>query len=317
MQKIKLGQNGPEVSRIGLGCAGFSEFYRPSDKKEALKTISHALDSGINLIDTADIYGNGLNESLLSAFTTDMREKMILCSKGGIIRNDTVRAPLDFSQWRFDSSPEYLKKACDQSLQYLKTDYLDIYYLHSHDGKTPIEETMQALSDLVKAGKVKYIGLSNVLDEDMLKRAHEIHPITVIQNEYSLWAPESQALFPCLKELGIGFVAYSPLGRGALTGQCSDIQSLNGDDLRLALPGYTDRLETHKNLIAHLLKQSKETGHTSAQLALAWLLQDQPIDIIPIPGSRTLAYLNDNIAAENIMLDKQTHDTLTKLSSLD
>lgn len=314
MKYITLGKNGPKVSRIGLGCAGMSEFYGAPNKEQAIQTLQKAIELGVTLFDTADMYGKGENEKLVSYLTKEFRDKIIISSKCGIVR-DSSETPgkIELQKWRFDSSPKYIKSACEKSLSLLGTDYIDIYYLHIHDGKTPIEDIVGAFAELVQEGKIKYIGLSHFFDEEVIRKAHKVHPITVIQNEYSIWSRESETIFSLCKDLGIGFVAYSPIGRGLLSGKMQDINSLPSNDLRKILPDFAPKVQKTSKFLDQFINLAKEYNYTPAQLALSWVLSCKTIDVIPIPGTKNPNYLEENIKALEMPIKQ---DLLEKLSNL-
>ncbi|MDB5182568.1 MAG: aldo/keto reductase [Candidatus Saccharibacteria bacterium] len=294
MKQRKLGDL--LVSEIGLGCMGMSEFYGGRDEKSALETIAYALDHGINFLDTADMYGPFTNEMLVGKAIKDRRNEVVLATKFGNERGQ------DGSFLGVNGKPEYVKKSCEDSLKRLGVDHIDLYYQHRVDPNVPIEETIQAMADLVKEGKVRYIGMSEAAPET-IRRAAKVHTITALQTEYSLWSREPEdELLELVRELGIGFVAYSPLGRGFLTGQIKTIDDLEPDDSRRRWPRFLGE-NFHKNLdvVAKIQEIAHEKGVTAAQLALAWVLA-QGEDIVPIPGTKHINYLEDNIAATEISL---------------
>ncbi len=295
----KLGASGIECSRIGLGCMGMSEFYGPADEQESLRTLDRALELGINFWDTADAYGPYTNEELLGRSLKGRRNKVVLATKFGFVRNlaDPVFRGIS-------GHPDYVKKACDDSLRRLQTDVIDLYYLHRVDPETPIEDTVGAMAELVKAGKVRAIGLSEV-SPATLKKAHAIHPIAALQTEYSLWSrdPEDELIALC-EELNIAFVAYSPLGRGFLTGEFRSIEDLAADDWRRNAPRFMgDNFQ--KNLeLANRVREMAERKHCSpAQLCLAWVLH-KGRHIFPIPGTKRVKYLEDNSGAASLSLSE-------------
>ncbi|HTX72099.1 MAG TPA: aldo/keto reductase [Rectinemataceae bacterium] len=298
MKKRRLGRNGPEVSAIGLGCMGMSEFYGPSDDLASIALIRRAVDQGLNFLDTADMYGVGHNEMLLAQALRDgYRQKVFLATKFGNMRR------LDGASLGVNGRPEYVKAACDMSLRRLGVGHIDLYYQHRVDAEVPIEETVGAMADLVKAGKVRFLGLSEA-GPDTIRRAHAVHPITALQSEYSLWTrdPEEGPLAVC-RELGIGFVAYSPLGRGFLTGQLREPERLDARDFRKFHPRMSEgNLEHNLGLVSRIEEIAARMGVSAAQLALAWLLA-QGGDIVPIPGTRHERFLADNIAATELSLD--------------
>jgi len=285
-----------EVSAIGLGCMGMSDFYGPSEEGDNLAVLNHALDLGIDFLDTADMYGVGRNEELLAKVLRQRRGEVVLATKFG-----NVRAPNgDFLG--VNGRPEYVAAACDASLKRLGVDHIDLYYQHRVDRTVPIEDTVGAMSRLVEAGKVRHLGLSEA-SAQTLRRAAAVHPITALQSEYSLWTRDVEAeILPTCRELGIGFVAYSPLGRGFLTGAIKDAGALAENDWRRQNPRFQDgNLDTNLALVDAVASIAQRRGCTPAQLSLAWLLQQGP-DIVPIPGTRRIARLDENAAATAIVL---------------
>ncbi len=306
VQKRKLGSAGLEVSPIGLGCMGMSEFYGRHSDAESLQTLKRATELGVHFWDTSDIYGPYTNELLLGRYFSQQlndREKIVLASKFGIMRSDSG----DFIG--LNGRPEYVKQACDASLKRLGVETIDLYYQHRIDPKVPIEETVGAMSDLVTAGKVRFLGLSEA-GADTLKRANAVHPISALQSEYSLWSRDLEnSVIPTCEELGIGLVAYSPLGRGFLTGQIKSRDDFESDDWRLSNPRF-DQHNFGKNLQVvervHQLAQEKEC--TPAQLALAWVLAKGQ-HFVPIPGTRNAARLKENAESVQVQLSEQElHD---------
>lgn len=310
MQQRQLGADGPWVSALGLGCMGMSEFYGQSDDAASLQTLERALELGVTLFDTADTYGFGHNETLLGQLLArggaGRRQQVTLATKFGI-----VRAAGQYER-RIDNSPAYVRAACDASLRRLGVEQIDLYYCHRRDPAVPIEEVVGAMADLVAAGKVKAIGLSEV-SVDTLRRAHAVHPVAALQSEYSLWSrePETGLLAACA-ELGTTFVAYSPLGRAFLTGSV-DTQSLADDDFRKHNPRFTGQAAIqNQQLVEGLAAFAATRGLSSAQIALAWLLNKQP-HVIPIPGTRRIAYLESNVQAADVAL---TAEDVAELDAL-
>ena len=294
-----LGAQLPPVFPIGLGCMGMSEFYGPSDDAESLATLAHALERGVALFDTADTYGLGANEALLGRFIAEggakRRAQMVLATKFGIVRQAGVY------ERRIDNSPAYIRAACEASLQRLGVEQIDLYYCHRRDPAVPIEDVVGAMAELVRAGKVRAIGLSEV-SAATLRRAHAVHPIAALQSEYSLWTREPEAeLLPLCAELGVAFVAYSPLGRAFLTGAL-DTAALSAQDFRAHNPRFTGTAaQANAQLVAQLGTLAGAWGLSNAQLALAWLLHKQP-HVVPIPGTRRRARLDDNVGAARVRL---------------
>ena len=298
MRKVKLGSQGAVVSRMGLGCMGMSEFYGERNDTESAATILRALDLGINFLDTADVYGIGDNEELVGKTIRPRRNEVFLATKFANVR--TKENP---NQWSISGKPEYVRAACDASLKRLGVDHIDLYYQHRVDPNTPIEDTVGAMAKLVKAGKVKYLGLSEA-SPATIRRAHKVHPITALQTEYSLWErqPEKE-IIPTVRELGIGFVPYSPLGRGFLTGTITKPNDLAGNDVRTQrMPRFAGQnFDKNQALVQRVKAIAERKGATPAQLALAWVLAKGE-DLIPIPGTKRRKYLEENAAAVDIRL---------------
>lgn len=294
MQRRELGTSGRTVSAIGLGCMGMSEFYGSHDDGQSLHTLEAALEHGIDFFDTADMYGSGHNEELLGTFLKGKRDRIVLATKFGIVREPGVY------ERTINNSPAYVVKACEASLRRLGTDVIDLYYCHRRNPEMPIEEMIGALAELVEAGKIRAIGLSEVSPET-LRKAHAIHPIAAVQSEYSLWSrqPEVGMLDAC-KELGVTFVAYSPLGRGFLTGTLSKPDTLSDNDFRRNHPRFQgEALAANARLADELSEFAQGKGITAAQVALAWLLNKHD-NVVPIPGTRNRQRLLENIAAADI-----------------
>ncbi len=298
MDTRTLGTQGLTVSALGLGCMGMSEFYGAADEGEAVATIHRALDLGVTLLDTADMYGPYKNEQLVGAAIADRRDEVVLATKFGIQRN-----PEDPTKRGVNGRPEYVHQACDASLRRLGLDVIDLYYQHRVDPDVDIEETVGAMGELVDAGKVRFLGLSEA-GPDTIRRAHAVHPITALQTEYSLWSrdPEDEIL-PLLRELGIGFVPYSPLGRGFLSGQIRSIDDLDADDYRRNSPRFQgENFQKNLDLVDKLEELAREKGCSASQLALAWVLA-QGEDLVPIPGTKRTKYLEENVEAAEVTLD--------------
>lgn len=310
MKTRKLGTQGLTVSELGLGCMGMSEFYGTIDEAESIATIHRALDIGVTFLDTADMYGIGANEKLVGKAIKDRRDRVILATKFGIDRTQ----PAEPGNININGSPEYVRKACNASLSRLGIDYIDLYYQHRVDPKVPIEETVGAMAELVKQGKVRYLGLSEA-SAQTIRRAHTVHPITALQTEYSLWSrdPEDEIL-PAVRELGIGFVAYSPLGRGFLSGTITSPEDFAPDDYRRNSPRFQgENFYKNLQLVDRVKEIAAEKEATPGQLALAWLLA-QGDDIVPIPGTKRRTYLEENVAAVNITLSKEESDRILRLA---
>lgn len=307
MKKRALGRQGLVVSELGLGCMGMSEFYSGRDEQESIATIHRALDLGVTFLDTADMYGPFTNEKLVGRAIRDRRDQVILATKFGNVRTE------DGGWGGVNGKPEYVRQACDASLQRLGVETIDLYYQHRVDPTVPIEETVGAMAELVQQGKVRYLGLSEAAPVT-IRRAHTVHPITALQTEYSLWSrdPEDEIL-PTVRELGIGFVPYSPLGRGFLSGAITKPEDLATDDYRRKSPRFQgENFYKNLQLVEQVKTIAQEKGATPSQLALAWLLA-QGEDIVPIPGTKRRQYLEENVAATDITL---TDEDLARIDAV-
>jgi aryl-alcohol dehydrogenase-like predicted oxidoreductase len=298
MQQRTLGPGGPAVSELGLGCMGMSAFYGAADEGEARATIARALDLGCNFLDTSDMYGPYTNEILVGSAISGRRDEVFLATKFGIklVKEDNLIDRI------IDGRPEYVREACDASLKRLGVDHIDLYYQHRVDPQTPIEETVGAMSELVTAGKVRYIGLSEA-GAQTIRRAHSVHPVTALQTEYSLWTRDVEGeILPTLEELGIALVAYAPLGRGFLSGRFSSPDELDEDDYRRHGPRFTgENLQANLVLAARVRELAQERHVTPAQLAIAWVLH-RGEHVVPIPGTKRVRYLEENLAAADVAL---------------
>jgi len=298
MKKVKLGTQGALVSRVGLGCMGMSEFYGERNDAESAATLLRALDLGVNFLDTADVYGFGDNEELVGKTIRSRRDEVFLATKFANLRKKD-----DPTYWAVSGKPEYVRAACDASLRRLGVDHIDLYYQHRVDQETPIEETVRAMADLVKAGKVRYLGLSEA-SPATIRRAHKIHPITALQTEYSLWERHvEEEILPTVRELGIGFVPYSPLGRGFLTGTITNIAELGSKDTRAQrYPRFAGAaFDQNRVLVERVQAIAERKGVKAGQLALAWVMAKGD-DVIPIPGTKRRKYLEENAASVEIRL---------------
>jgi aryl-alcohol dehydrogenase-like predicted oxidoreductase len=306
MQSRRLGKSSLIVSEIGLGCMGMSEFYGATDQTESIATIHRAIDLGVTLLDTANVYGLGRNEELVGRAIAGRRNEIILATKFGILRDDDGRAV------GVNGHPDYARESCEASLRRLRVPAIDLYYLHRVDPAIPIEETVGAMSRLVEQGKVRYLGLSEA-GAGTLRRAHAAHPIAALQNEYSLWTrdPEDEILSVC-RELGIGVVAYSPLGRGFLTGQIRRFEDFASDDYRRNSPRFQgEHFQKNLGLVERVKEIAREKNCTPGQLALAWVLA-QGRDIVPIPGTKRRKYLEENLGASNVSLSPADLENIRK-----
>ncbi len=307
MKMRKLGPNGPEVSAIGLGCMGMSAFYGGADEAQSISVIHRALDLGVTLFDTAEMYGPHTNEALVGKALKDRRDQAFIATKFGINYN------ADRSRLSTDGSPANVRRAIEGSLKRLGVDHVDLYYLHRVDPDTPIEATVGAMAELVKEGKVRFLGLSEAAP-DTLRKAHATHPITALQTEYSLWSREPEdELFAVTRELGVGFVPYSPLGRGFLSGEIKSVDDLDADDFRRSNPRFMgENFQKNLDLVEAVKAIAADKGVTAAQLALAWVLA-QGDDLIPIPGTRRIATLEQNVAATDLVLSS---DDLARIDAV-
>jgi aryl-alcohol dehydrogenase-like predicted oxidoreductase len=299
METVPLGSQGLQVSRLGLGCMGMSEFYGAADQDEAVATIHTALDLGITFLDTSDIYGPFTNEQLVGRAIAGRRDEVVLATKFGNVRGEQ-------GEWAgIRGDADYVRQACDASLQRLGVDHIDLYQQHRVDQQTPIEETIGALADLVQAGKVRYLGLSEA-SPATIRRAHAVHPISGLQTEYSLWTRDAEdEILPTIRELGIGYVAYSPLGRGFLSGRWRSADDLETDDFRRNHPRFQgENFQKNLDLVTKVEEIAAEKGVSASQLALAWVLA-QGDDIVPIPGTTRVRHLEENAGALDVSLSDE------------
>ncbi|RKD75147.1 aryl-alcohol dehydrogenase-like predicted oxidoreductase [Sinobaca qinghaiensis] len=308
MQKRKLGTSELEVSPLGLGCMGMSEFYGTGNDEESIQTIQYALDQGVTFLDTADMYGVGHNEKLIGRAIKDRRDDVVLATKFGNVRGE------DGSFQGVNGHPDYVKQSCEDSLKRLGIDHIDLYYQHRVDPEVPIEETVGAMAELVKEGKVRYLGLSEASPKT-IKKAHQEHTITALQTEYSLWSRDvEEEILPLCRELGIGFVPYSPLGRGFLTGQIKTFDDLEEDDFRRYNPRFQgENFQKNIDLVKKIEAMAEEKGCEPSQLALAWLLA-RGDDIVPIPGTKRRKYVDSNLGALKVNVSKQELEQIDKIA---
>jgi aryl-alcohol dehydrogenase-like predicted oxidoreductase len=307
VSKRRLGKNGPEVSAIGLGCMGMSEFYGAGSEQESIATIHHAIDRGVTFLDTADMYGVGKNEELVGRAIRDRRDKVFLATKFGNVRGPGG----EFLGVKGD--PDYVRSACEASLRRLGVEVIDLYYQHRVDANVPIEDTVGAMARLKEEGKIRFLGLSEAAPRT-IRRAQAVYPITAVQTELSLWSRDAEAeVLPTVRELGIGYVAYSPLGRGFLTGQFKSPDDFPDDDFRKFHPRFQgENFEKNIQLVREVEAMAMEKGCATAQLALAWVLA-QGDDIVPIPGTKRVRYLDENIGALDINLSPEDLDRLDRI----
>jgi aryl-alcohol dehydrogenase-like predicted oxidoreductase len=303
MNQRTLGSQGLTVSAEGLGCMGMSEFYGSADAVEAIATIHAALDLGVTLVDTADVYGPYTNEQLVGEAIADRRDEVVLATKFGIVRD-----PENPGARGVNGRPDYVMRSCDASLRRLQSDHIDLYYQHRVDPDVPIEETVGAMAELVDAGKVRFLGLSEA-GAETIRRAHDVHPISAVQTEYSLWSRDvEQEVLPTLRELGIGLVAYSPLGRGFLTGQITSPEELAADDFRRHSPRFMgENFARNLRLVERITEIAAERNCTPGQLALAWVMSQSrpPHAVVPIPGTKRRRYLEENVEATELELSAE------------
>jgi aryl-alcohol dehydrogenase-like predicted oxidoreductase len=311
MHTRELGTSGLSVSALGLGCMGMSQSYGKGDDEESIRTIQRALDLGVTLVDTADAYARGANETLVGRAIGRRRQGIVLASKFGLVTNPSGPAT------DVDARPERVRASCEASLSRLGTDVIDLYYLHRVDPNVPIEDTVGAMSELVREGKVRFLGLSEAGPQS-IRRAHRIHPIAALQSEYSLWTRDPErAVLPACRELGIGFVAFSPLGRGFLSGAVKDVESFEPNDVRRRLPRFqSENVQKNIALVERLEETARAKRCAPSQLALAWLLAKGP-DIVPIPGTKRRRYVEENAAADDLELTAQEVAALDEAFPID
>lgn len=309
MQKRKFGNSDLQVSQLGLGCMGMSEFYGSYNDEESNKVIHYAIENGINFFDTADMYGSGKNETLVGKALSGVRDKVVIATKFGILRGEGGSFP------GINGKPEYVKQSCEKSLQRLDMDHIDLYYQHRVDPNTPIEDTVGAMADLAKEGKVRYIGLSEA-SEEIIRRAHKVHPIAAVQTEYSLWSNDLEAVIPVCRELGIALVPYSPLGRGFLSGKFKSLEDFEENDFRRYNPRFSaENFNKNLEIVKVVEEIAKSKSVTPSQIALAWVISKGD-DMFPIPGTKRINYLKENITAIDIKLEKDEIEQLDSLYNL-
>ncbi|MBS1550931.1 MAG: aldo/keto reductase [Bacteroidetes bacterium] len=309
MQKRKFGNSDLQVSQLGLGCMGMSEFYGSYNDEESNKVIHYAIENGINFFDTADMYGSGKNETLVGKALSGVRDKVVIATKFGILRGEGG------SFMGINGKPEYVKQSCEKSLQRLGMDHIDLYYQHRVDPNTPIEDTVGAMADLVKEGKVRYLGLSEA-SEEIIRRAHKVHPIAAVQTEYSLWSNDLEAVIPVCRELDIALVPYSPLGRGFLSGKFKSLEDFEENDFRRYNPRFSaENFNKNLEIVKVVEEIAKSKSVTPSQIALAWVISKGD-DMFPIPGTKRINYLKENITAIDIKLEKDEIEQLDSLYNL-